>query len=391
MHEDSSVSKAYSGLSLPAMPYELQDAMERAHLDDGAEMYIEMLDHTQFPFLEPYLESVNDLYILNALAEKLAALEPWQIDALEGLLLMEEQKRETFGISRIYDLAASAKAGACQVLYDAVDDEQLGRFYVENGFVPETEELPEALFDMLDYKKIGGKMRRGDGGIFLRYGCGYVVQVCDQKEEFKDLDLKHSVPDYTILLEAGVPDRGDSVMLKLPLSQSELKSVPDHFEVRGWCDLTWRCADCRIPSMCDLISMMENIVFINFAAEQLAEIPEERLKSCKALIEAAQPQDLTDATALLDQADEYTFSPRLVSPAALAKEELICRMGTQEADQLIPFVNLSGYGERLMESHNQVMTAYGVIGREDMQPFRIMEEQEGQNPPAMSAMEGMQM
>ena len=75
MHEDSSVSKAYASLSLPATPYELRDAIERAHLDDGAEPYIEIMDHTGFPFLEPYLEDGNDLYALNALAEKLATLE----------------------------------------------------------------------------------------------------------------------------------------------------------------------------------------------------------------------------------------------------------------------------------------------------------------------------
>ena len=141
MHMASTIDEAIADLTLPAMPYELRDAVERAHLDDGEPMYIDLTDYTEFPFLEPYLEEANDLYALNALAEKLAALEPWQVDALEGLILMEAEKQEPFGLPRIYDLAASAEA--CQVLYDVRGDEELGRFYVDNGFVTDTEDLPD--------------------------------------------------------------------------------------------------------------------------------------------------------------------------------------------------------------------------------------------------------
>ena len=253
MHEDSSVSKAYASLSLPATPYELRDAIERAHLDDGAEPYIEIMDHTGFPFLEPYLEDGNDLYALNALAEKLATLEPWQIDVFEGLLLMEDQKQKPYGLPRIYDLAASAKEGACQVLYNVRTDAELGDFYAFNGFVPEVENLSDTVYELLDMEKIGKKMREGECGVFLRHATGYVTQTGDLIEEFKTLDLTPKVPDYAVLLEVGLPCRGDPILLKLPCSRNDLEAVPKHFEARGWCDLTWRCADCRIPSLCDAV------------------------------------------------------------------------------------------------------------------------------------------
>ena len=81
------------------------------------------------------------------------------------------------------------------MLYEARSDEDLGRFYVDNGFVPETEDLPEAVYALLDYAKIGKKMREGEGGVFLRYGSGYVTQVGDLKEEFKALELAPKAPD----------------------------------------------------------------------------------------------------------------------------------------------------------------------------------------------------
>lgn len=392
MHEDSSVSKAYASLSLPATPYELRDAIERAHLDDGAEPYIEIMDHTGFPFLEPYLEDGNDLYALNALAEKQATLEPWQIDVFEGLLLMEDQKREPYGLPRIYDLAASAKEGACQVLYNVRTDAELGDFYAFNGFVPEVENLSDTVYELLDMEKIGKKMREGECGVFLRHAAGYVTQTGDLIEEFKTLDLTPKVPDYAVLLEVGLPCRGDPILLKLPCSRNDLEAVPKHFEARGWCDLTWRCADCRIPSLCDAVSMTDNIVFINFAAKQLAEIPEEQLKGCKALIEAAGVHELSDATELLEHMEEYIFSPRFDSPEAVARDELVFMLGEGEAELAFPYVNLHSYGQKLMEAHFQKMTMYGMIEREDKQPFQTMRESQRQQvQPATGRMEMMQM
>ena len=387
MHEDLSVSKVYAGLSLPATPYELLDAIERAHLEDGGKPYIEILDHTQFPFLAPYLEDWNNLYALNALAEKLASMEQWQIDAFEGLLLMEDQKREEYGLPRIYDLAASAKEGACQVLYNVKTDAELGDFYAFNGFVPELDKLPDSVYKLLDFAKIGKDMRSGEGGVFLRRATGYVTQTGDLVEEFKTLELTPKLPDYIMLLEVGVMDSGESVMLKLPLSRGELEAVPDRFDARGWCELTWRCADCRIPSLCDAISTTDNIVFINYAAMQLAEIPEEQLRGCKALIEAVSIRDLTDATMILDQRDEYVFSPQYGSPEALARDELKRVMGEENAELAIPYMDLPSYGQKLMEAHSQVMTAYGVVEREDKQPIQTVREQQAQIQPTMDGME----
>ena len=260
MHMASSIDEAIAELTLPAMPWALKDAIERAHLDDGEPMYIDLADYTDFPYLEPYLEDANDLYALNALTEKLAALEPWQMDALEGLVLMEKEKHEPFGLPRIFDLAASA--GECQVLYEATSDEVLGRFYVDNGFVPETEDLPEALYALLDYAKIGEKMREGEGGVFLRYGSGYVTQVGDLKEEFKFLDLTPKVPGYSALLEVAVPDTDRKEMLSLPCGREGLDSLLDRLEVNGWSKLTWRCADCRVPDLRDAFSMTDNILYV---------------------------------------------------------------------------------------------------------------------------------
>ena len=375
MHMASAVDETIAELTLPAMPYALQDAIERAHLDDGEPMYIDLTDYTEFPFLEPYLEDASDLYALNALAEKLASLEPWQVDALEGLMLMETEKREPFGLPRIYDLAASA--GECQVLYDVKTDEELGRFYVDNGFVPETEDLPDALYELLDYAKIGETMRKGEGGVFLRYGSGYVTQVGDLKEEFKTLELTPKVPEYSVLLEVAVPDTDRKEMLSLPCGREGLDSLLDRLEVNGWSELTWRCADCRVPDLRDAFSLTDNILYANSVARQLAELPDEDVNKLKGLMKVLPTGALEDAVPLMDHLEEYGMMD-CRAPEELAGYILEDSMSEEELALLLPHLDCKSYVNTVIRQSGAELTPYGLLYCSDGQPVLRQEQKQSQ-------------
>ena len=382
MHMASAVDEAIAELTLPAMPYALRDAMERARLDDGEPMYIDLTDYTDFPFLEPYLEDANDLYALNALAEKLATLGPWQVDAFEGLLLMEGGKPEPATHPQIYDLAASA--GECQVLYEARSDEELGRFYVDNGFVPETEDLPEALYALLDYAKIGEKMREGEGGVFLRYGSGYVTQVGELKEEFKTLELAPKAPDYSVLLEVAVPDTNRKEMLALPCGRDGLDSMLDRLEVSGWSKLTWRCADCRVPDLRDAFSMTDNILYANSAARQLAELSDEDVIKLKGLVKVLPVGALEDAVPLMDHLEEYGMMDRR-SPEELAQYILEDSLGEGDLALLLPHLDCESYTKAVIQQSGAELTPYGVLYRSDGQA--VIRQEQSQTQPEHSGME----
>jgi len=60
----------------------------------------------------------------------------------------------------------------CQVIHRVKTDEQLGRFYVEIGFMPELDGLPESTFGLLNYK-MGGQSRGSEKRVFIFNG--YVV------------------------------------------------------------------------------------------------------------------------------------------------------------------------------------------------------------------------
>ena len=380
-HKYIGENDAYAEFTLPATTYELRDALARAELREGDAAYCEILGYTRFPYLEYYLEGTDDLYALNALAEKLSSLEDWQADAFEGLVYMEYEKKEPVGLPRLYDLAASTEA--CQVLYEVKNDSDLGRFYVDNDFVPEVEGLPEPVFKLLDYAKIGRQYREGEGGVFLRHGSGYVTQTGDLKEEFKDLGLTPKEPDYAVLLEVAVPDTDISVKLKLPCEPAELETVPDMIGAESWDGLTWRCADCRAPSLADAFTTADSIVLINDTAGLLESLPDEELDKLKGLSNALGINRLEDVSRLIGRLGDYRLVTQCNSSVEFVRHLLSGPLLPGEIALLLPHVNCDGFTEAILQREGSELTPYGLLERRDGEAVVPRQEQNAQNQGGM--------
>ena len=168
---------AYATLDLPASPWELWDAIEKVRLRDGEELYMEIEDYYDFSCLAPHLDGLEiSLNELNDLAALLSALDEIQKVAFDGFLRMEVQhKVDTNGgvitLQDLRDLAVSAKTD-CYHVVEAADDAQLGRFYAENGFIPDLDGISDEVFEMLDFAGIGRMMRCGENGV-LWAACMY--------------------------------------------------------------------------------------------------------------------------------------------------------------------------------------------------------------------------
>ena len=96
---------------------------------------------------------------------------------------------------------------------------------------------------------------------------GYVAKQAGLTEAYKCLDLKPKEPDYEMLLEV-FHDCG-KVQLKLPAVEAELDAVPTTLDEPDWWDLSWRCLDCRVPSLTDAVSDARDIDAVNRFAEVL--------------------------------------------------------------------------------------------------------------------------
>jgi len=379
--------EAYATLDLPATPYEIEDALEKVRLQPDEKLFLDIEEFYDFRFLAPYLEDVNDLYGLNALAEKLARLVDYESAVFAGQLKMDLDARiSDITLPRLLSLADNTPY--CDVIDVALNDSQLGKFYAENGFVTELEQLPDEAFkiieDMLDYEQIGRKMRQAEGGVFVdrsTYGySGYVIR-------HREPELANALPapeksDYMILLEVckgyfNDPDYdSDSVVqLKLPASKETLDGVLNTLEAADWSELAFTCLDCRIPALIEAVNQTEDVFVANHAALQFAQMTGEQIPKLKSLLEVTGITNLAEAIQLSEQMDSFVYSPEFSSPTDVAKAEIKFSLIDKEAELLIPHVNLHQYGKALLENHNWTLTDYGMISRQDGQPIQKFEGQ----------------
>ena len=350
-------SEADAMLSLPAMPYELFDALDRARVQQGDALYFQLEEYHAFEFMEPFINDADNLAELNALCWKLSELNDTQSAAFEGLLKMEvAEKSGTIGMGKLIDLAYSADC--CHVLYDAKTDAELGRFYAENSFVPEVDELPDNVFELLDFEKIGRNARLGEGGVFAEHG--YVVQHSELTQAYKDMSFHIRTPDYEILLEDTQGNR-----FELPTQNPPAEGV-------------YACLDCRVPMLMAAIDVAD-IQEVNDFAETLKNMGDKPMRKYKAMLSASGCDSLEDAAVLAEHLGEYMFDEKVTGLRDLALAEMNFMMDEDGAELLARYVDLTGYGKAVLENDCAAITPYGHLEREDHQPIQAPLEQQGQS------------
>ena len=339
--ELSSQDGLCAGLTLPAAPYALLDALEKLRLEDGETPQWELLRIPGCGHLSPYLDHSGTLPELNALSQRLAELSETEAAIVEGLAKMETPWPGTppIPIPRLIDMAYSTDR--CDLVEVVWTDEQLGRFCTENGFVPEVDGLSDEAFELLDFTKIGKQFRQTEGGAFARQG--YVQRHDELRQVYKTLDLTPKKPDYAILAELA-----DGTQVKLPAPLG----VP-------LADASAQCADCAAPSLNGQTAMLSTL---DLLAHRLAELEVDgELAKCKAVLEAVRCDDVTQALALADELDQYAFDPEVLEPDEVASGRLRELLPEEELAALLPSVNLYQYGQKMIEQRGGKLTGYGYV------------------------------
>ena len=331
----------YTKLTLPATPCVMLDALEKLWLAEGEAPGWEILQADAFPGVSMYLDQKGTLSELNALAQRLAALDEQELAIVEGLAIMEREQSEKSRIPlpRLIDLASST--GCCHLVEGVVTDTQLGRFCAENGFVPEAGDLSDAAFALLDFERIGKQFRETEGGIFTKGG--YVQQHDELKQVYQALDLTLKKPDYAILAE--LPD-GSRVKLPTPLGETVVEQPA-------------RCVDCAAPALNGLTAMRSTLDQLAFRLAEL-EVDGE-LAKYKAVLAATGCDDIAQALTLADGLDQYAFDPEPREPDEVASGHLKELLPEEELTALLPNVVLYRYGQALMEQSGGKLTRYGYV------------------------------
>ena len=370
---DTPYSAAYAKLELPASPWELWDAIEKVRLRDGEELYVEIEDYYDFSCLAPHLSGLDiTLMELNNLAAHLSELDELQQIGFNGLLqiAVERKRWENAGILTVQDMRDLSVSADCCHVADVTDDAQLGRFYAENDFVPEVNGLPNELFEMLDFAKLGKKMRIEQGGVYT--GNDYVVQSRNLRTAppcQKGLPQK---PDYLFRLMLGLhPDIGDdrTVTLILPAAEAELLDAQEQLGVEGWEGVTVIDYDGIIPYAADFTDLPMELEEFNAFTKAARDIPRSEVPKLKALLEQFEVRNIETALFLTEHLADYVLTPDLSSPQETAIDHLRFMTDDHSAELLLSHVNLYAYGCDLIHADNATLTSYGLLHHADYEPM----------------------
>ena len=355
----------YVTLELPADPYAVLDAWERLRLAPDTRVEWEMEDYGEFPVLFPGLQSGEGFPALNALAERLTSLDSRQRTAFEGLVKLQDGRpMEPDAL-----ITLSEQAKHCQVAPEATDDASLGRVYAANGSIPEVKDVPDKVFELLDFQLLGRRIRQTEGGVFTRQG--YVVPDGNWKPtEGQELRIAPEAPTGFFRLELRLGE--ERAELTLPAGQ-ELVEVRERMEAVGLPNCAVTAFHSRVPQLPAAWATPERLDTLNCLAIRLMVLAERdslALIKYKAVLEVSSISSLEDAMALTERLDAYNLNWAAASPEDVARGELRRSMGEENADLLCWYLNLYGYGEALIQQYGGELTDYGLLTRADGQPVQ---------------------
>ena len=360
-------------IALPATPYELADALEKAKIT-GDTVYSAEILSCKLDYLPQFIAPDANLHELNHLAQRLSSLSAWELDCFEGMVMMDAVQTQYAPISveRLINMTHSTEH--CQIAYEAHDDPSLGKFYADNDFVPALEKVSDEVYEYLDFAKIGREMREGEGGVFTPHG--YVVQngeiaVCYHSGDASPLDK----PDYAVLLRITkghfndpAYDNDTAVFLKLPASDAALLQAVDAVGAASPEEYAFSAEDCMAPFLTDKInnalyaSEGDCYGLVNELARQLRRMADKRsLSTYKAMLEAVPEEiSLEDALDLSQQIENFSVIREATTPADYAKF-MLSKYCIECEGELFSCANLHKYGEKLMEEKGILLTGYGVL------------------------------
>lgn len=361
-------------IALPATPYELADALEKARITEDSVYSAEVLS-CKLDYLPQFIAPDINLHELNHLAQRLSSLSAWELDCFEGMVMMDAVQTQyaPIPVERLINMTHSTEH--CQIVYEAHDDPSLGKFYADNDFVPALEKVSDEVYAYLDFGKIGKEMREGEGGVFTPHG--YVVQngeiaVCYHSGDASTLDK----PDYTVLLRVekghfndSAQDSEPAVYLKLPAGDATLLQVVDAVGAASLEECVFSAVDCMAPFLTEKINdalyASEGGCYglVNELAEQLRQLEaDNRLPTYKAMLAEA-PGDLSleEAIDVSFMTEEFELLTDTTSPAEYADKEIQRMMSFENDDGLKKFCNLDGYGRYLLEQRGAAETEYGLL------------------------------
>ena len=368
-------------LTFPVSQYEMMDAFEQIHTKSPGDVYWQVDEFYCFDYLAPHLDESMSIFEFNSLTEQLSKLDERQEIAMEGLLNMAVQKHMQghSGIITVSELMMLASnADRCEVITNVRTDEDLGKFYVENGFREDLDALPDSVYALLDYAKIGKQMRESEAGAFTPHG--YVVRT-EELQPLPDYEPQRDINYMIRLALMNHENEQKTAVLDLPATQERMMEVQEELDAPEWFDAQFTGCDAIVPRLNTLLTDVEDLPRINELAHSIQELKASgQLTKFKAVVSATQCESLDDVFDRLEKLPQYCFETKIRDKDALVRDELEFVLGGKDADLIYKHLNREAYAEDVLKQYGAEITPYGMVNREDFGPLHepIPEQQQEQ-------------
>ena len=368
-------------LTFPVSQYEMMDAFEQIHTKSPGDIYWQVDEFYCFDYLAPHLDESMSIFEFNSLTAQLSKLDERQETALEGLLQMQADKhmQESSGIITVPELMMLASnVDRCQVLADVHTNEDLGKFYADNDFLPELNDLPDSVYNLLDYAKIGKQMREDESGVFTPHG--YVVRT-EELQPLPDYEPQREIFYMIRLTLMNHENEQRTAVLDLPATEARLLEVQKELDAPEWFDAQFTACDAIVPRLNTMLTDVEDLPRINELAQALQELKANgQLTKIKAVIGATQCETLDDVFDRIEKLPQYCFETKIRDKDALVRDELEFVLGGKDADLIYKHLNREAYAEDVLKQYGAEITPYGMVNREDFGPLHepIPEQQQEQ-------------
>ena len=357
-------------LTFPVSRYEMMDAFEQIHTKSPGDVYWQVDEFYCFDYLAPHLDESMSIFEFNSLTEQLSKLDSYQETALEGLLQMQVKNhmQENSGIITVPELMMLAhNVDHCHVLADVHTDTELGKFCADNDFLPELTALPDSVYALLDYAKIGKQMRESEAGAFTPHG--YVVRT-EELQPLPDYEPQRDINYMIRLTLMNHENEQKTAVLDLPATEERLLEVQKELDAPEWYDAQFTGCDAIVPQLNTLLTDVEDIPRINELAHSLLELKANgQLTKFKAVISATQCETLEDVFARIEKLPQYCFETKIRDKDALVRDELEFVLGGKDADLIYKHLNREAYAEDVLKQYGAEITPYGMVNREDFGPL----------------------
>lgn len=366
----------YTEVKLPATDYEILDALDRVNLSVEDDPNCTIYRYAEYGLLGSVTDANKKLFQTNALARKLSEFNEVEAVCFEGLVRMDIERNEgAVALTRLIDLAYSTD---CCNTAPACNDYQLGKFYADNGFISELDDLPDSIYEMLDFAKIGRDAREAEHGVLTPNG--YVVQTAELEHLSDSVDFEPHKPDYVFRLMLRNADKSLAGKINLPAEQNVLVQTFSSLGYQSLEGVSLELDDGVSLNLDFNLESSESLADLNNLAKTIVELDsEKKLPVLKALLYAESDHTVVQALKYAMTIDDYILEPTQRSASDLARDELRFTFDDATFRSLLPHVDLLGYGQELLRIYNSEITPYGVIQHKDGIPLHSPERQANQD------------